>query len=211
MSFETTINDADKGYSAVVSDEGELLINQSQAPAVNGPNKIRPFVANVTVNGDGVTSDLTVNGSTTPVDCFVGAVNDGDLYLTTANVVIADAGSVQLNRFGSAAALTNGLDLFYATQEQRYVLATGVSTNFDLLRISTLSKPTGGKADGFQLANLNSSNNDGYNPILDLTRISPIGIRLKKSSTDKLGLRVNDNITGVATFNVVMLGFVRLS
>lgn len=200
----------EKSNFADVQDKS-LLTSVLPYPPIDVDDKVIPFIGALTVDGDGVTTNLSVNGSTTPVDAFIGPPVAGDLYLTTANVLIADAGSIALNRFGSiAGGLVNGINFFVETANERLDISIGLKTNFDFIRVGTLTVGTGGKTDAYQLANTDPSNDDGYNPILDFTKVSPIGIRLRADTQDKLGICINDDISGVATFNIIITGFIRI-
>jgi len=199
----------EKAGFADVQDKAQLT-SIVPYPPINVDNKIVPFFGRLTMNGDGITSELTVDGSMTPIDAFIGPPVDGDLYITTANVLIADSGAISLNRFGAATALTNGINFFVETQNKRLNISVGLKTNFDFIRIGTLTVGTGGKNDAYQLSNTDPANDDGYNPILDFTRASPIGIRLRRDTQDKLGICINDDLTGIATFNIGITGFIRI-
>ena len=54
-----------------------------------------------------------------------------------------------------------------------------------------------------------SDNEDGYNPVMDFTRISPLGVRLRADTKDKLGVSIRDDLTSVNTFNILITGFIR--
>lgn len=194
---------------AKIEDEG-LLTSVLPYPPINVENQIIPFVGSLTVNGDGVTTSLSVDGSVNPVDAFVGPPIFGDLYLTSANILIADSGVIALNRFGNiTGGLTNGVDLFVENANQRIAFATGLKTNFDLIRLGTLTQGLGSKNDAYQMSNATPANLDAYNPIVDFTRVSPHGIRLRKDTSDKLGITINDNIT-VDTFIISITGYIRI-
>lgn len=207
-----TIEDGARDSTAKVTTDGALTVTISPTLGVEERITAVPFTQFLTVNGDGVTTALNVNGSvTTPIPAFVTGIGLGDFYITTANVLIADSGSVQLNRFGADSALTNGVDLFYQITGADTILAN-VKTNFDFIRLGNHAGATGGKTDAYQLANTNPSNEDGYNPVLDLAKLSPyeIGIRIRQNSIDKFGVIIRDNLTGVSTFNIQLAGYVRV-
>lgn len=194
---------------ADVQDKG-VLTSVIPYPPLDVPNKLIPFFGSLTVDGDGVTTSLSVNGSVTPVDAFVGPPVTGDLYITTANVLIADSGAISLNRFGNLPALTNGINFFIETENERLDISISLKTNFDFIRVGTLTVGTGGKTDAYQLASTDAQNDDGYNPVLNFTNVSPLGIRLRKDTEDKLGICINDDITTVNTFNILINGFIRI-
>lgn len=195
--------------SALIKDEA-LLVSVLPYPPAGVAGKTLPFTGALTVNGDGITIDLNVDGSTIPIDAFIGPPVTGDLYLTTANVLIADNGAVALNKFGSQSSLTNGISFFIETENKRTSIGLSLKSNFDFIRVGTLTQGTGGKTDAYQLANTDSANNDGYNPVLDFRSVSPTGIRLRKDTLDKIGIEISDDLTGVATFNVLINGYIRI-
>jgi len=210
MTLEVKITGDNSGFAEI--QDKALLTSIIPYPPLDVANKIIPFIGSLTVGGDGVTSDLTVDGSVTPVDAFIGPPVFGDLYLTTANVLIADTGALSLNRFGSInGGLANGIGFFIETENERLNLSVSLKTNFDFIRVGTLTVGTGGKSDAYQLASTDTSNNDGYNPVLDFTKVSPVGIRLRADTQDKLGILISDDISGVATFNIIINGFIRIS
>lgn len=209
MTLDVRIKGEGPGFAELQDDV--LIVTQTPYPPLDVENKVILFIDLLTVNGDGVTTSLSVDGSVTPVDAFVGPPITGDLYLTTANILIADSGAIALNKFGSInGGLTNGINFFIESNNERQDMSTGLKTNFDFIRVGTLTVGTGSKNDAYQLSNADPDNDDGYNPVLDFTRVSPQGIRLKAGSLDKLGICINDDLTSVNTFNVVITGYVRL-
>lgn len=191
--------------------EGEALITTVVPyPPLNVENKIIPFVGSFTVNGDESTINLNVDGSVVPIDAFIGPPIIGDLYLTTANILIADSGVIALNRFGGiSGGLTIGIDFFIENANERILFAPNLKTNFDFIRIGTLTQGIGGKNDAYQMANATPANEDAYNPVLDLETVSPGGVRLRKDTLDKIGLTINDDLTSVSTFQVTIFGYIR--
>jgi len=206
--IEVRVKGDNKGFAEV--QDKALIVSVLPYPPLDVENKILPFIGTLTVNGDGVTNDLTVDGSVVPVDAFIGPPVTGDLYITTANILIADSGAVALNAFGSGLALTNGINFFIETANERVDISIGLKSNFDFIRVGTLTQGTGSKVDAYQLAKTDASNNDGYNPVLDFTNTSPHGIRLRKDTLDKIGICINDNLTAVATFNILISGYIRI-
>ncbi len=179
-------------------------------PPLNVPNRSLPFVKRMSVNGDGVTTSLSVDGSASPVEAFVLAPAEGDLYIRLSSVIIADAGAISLNSFGSIiGGLSVGCTVF--TESAGVVTNQDLSlkTNFDFIRIGTKTAGTGGKIDAYQLAKTDPSNDDGYHILLDATEVSMFGIRLLKGTQDKFGIRINDDLSGVATFDIIVKGFIR--
>ena len=200
-----------QGSDTAQLEDGGVLTSILPYPPLNVENKVIPFVGNLTLNGDGVTSSLSVDGSTINVDAFIGPPVFGDLYLTSANILIGDSGVLKLNTFGSiAGGLTNGVDFFIENANQRVVFASALKTNFDFIRVGTLTQGLGGKNDAYQMSNATPANEDAYNPIIDFTLISPGGVRLRKDTLDKLGIIIKDDITSVSLFNILINGYIRI-
>ena len=208
MSLKVKIQGVKPGF-ADVQDKG-VLASVLPYPPLDVENNIIPFIGNLTVNGDGVTTNLSVDGSVNSIDAFIGPPVNGDLYLTTANILIADSGSISLNRFGSLSELTNGIRFFVETANERIITSIPLKSNFDFIRVGSLTQGTGGKTDAYQLSNTDASNDDGYNPVIDFTKISPLGLRLIKDTQDKIGITISDNISSVETFNIIINGFIRI-
>lgn len=208
-----TWSDLEDDLSVAIDADGNTAAHRVMVlpyPPLNMPNRSMPNIAKLTINGDGVTDDLTVDGSVTAVDAFIQAPANGDLYIRLASVLIADAGAVSLNAFGSiAGGVTNGFEFFVESGGVKTDLGVPLKTNHDFIRIGTETVGIGGKTDAYQLAKIDAANNDGYSPLLDFTQVSLLGVRLLKGTSDKFGITINDNITSVATFNIIVKGFIR--
>lgn len=192
--------------------EGNAHVTKDPAPPkIEGDVRIVPFSTFLTIDGAGVDKSLNKDGSTTPIDALLLAGDDYDTYISTANILVADSAGVQLNRFGAiAGGLTTGLSLFVEYGTGREIIADELKTNFDLIRIATLTRGTGSKTDAYQIANTNPSNEDGYNPVIDFYRFSSQGVMLRAGTRDSLGVTINDDLTSVSTFNILINGYKRL-
>lgn len=202
-----------KGEKAGFADiqDNSLLTSVLPYPPLDVEDKIIPLIGSLTVSGDDVTTNLNVDGSVTPVDAFIGPPVNGDLYITTANVLIADNGSVQLNKFGSINnGLTNGIRFFIESKNERIIVSAPLRTNFDFIRAGTLTEGLGSGASSYKINNADIDNDNGYNPIIDFTRLSPIGIRMRADTQDKLGVVISDDLTEISTFNIIITGFIRI-
>lgn len=53
---------------------------------------------------------------------------------------------------------------------------------------------------------------DAYITNVDLTKLSPLnfGIRIRKDTQDKFGIRINDDLTGMVSFDVICSGYIQL-
>lgn len=209
--FDSRIADAE-GHRARVTPQGDLVTVLSQNPPLGDEILTTPFVDFLTVNGEiGGDSNLIVDGSGEPVEVSIAARTTGDVYLTTFSVLLSDS-PLSLNRFGGSSALNNGLNFFYESPLGRGIAPLPIRTNFDLIRLATLTQPIGTKTDAFQLTNAGVDSEDAYAPVIDLTRFGSqsYGIRLRQNSRDRLGFIVNDNLTGLTVFNILAFGFTRV-
>lgn len=144
--------------------------------------------------------DMNVDGSTTPVEFFVKAQNDADIWVKTIKILISDPGAA-LNEFGALPALTNGVDFrrFSRASGDRAIKA-GIKTNLDLVRIG--NGPAFGDGTGAFKADISGSGADSYIIDIFLDQLFGFkdGVRLSKGTTESLSFRINDNLTGLTTF-----------
>lgn len=205
LKVKRVIEDAQgTGVGAKVSDLGALKVNNQNFPDRNDPNNAIPITGYLTdVNGS---IDARVNGSVTPIDFSVKAQENSDIYLNALSFKLADA-NAQLNEWGKIGVLAVGFDLIYSTQELgERVLATGIQTSFDLIRLCQADPAFSQGVESFRASNV-VLGSEGYLPNLKFESFGlPFGIRLKRGTFDKLIFRVNDNVTGVDAFDIFYYG-----
>ena len=212
MAVPSVIRDLFTGNSASVTNERALKTTLSYSLPEEDDILCVPYSERLSVDGEGVITNLNVTGSlSSPVRAFVKSQTDGDFYVTTANISITDNTALQLNRFGALSRLTNGVQFFYAIPRGERILGS-VKSNYEMIRLGTLTQPIGTKTDAYQISAIDSSNNDGYNPVLDLTRFSPfgLGIKLNQNRNDSLGIIIQDDLSGLVTFDIILTGYIRL-
>jgi hypothetical protein len=190
--------------------ENSLCTQDSGLPVPNPLARAVVFRQFLTVDGTATGSnDMQVDGGTTPVEFWVQANQNYDLYIANLSFVIADA-SATLNKFGNITALTTGCDLEYFSDTGTITVASALKSNFDFVRLCLGNPPFGDGAGAFRASNVESTS-EGYIPVLDFKQVFalPWGIRLRAGTTDKVILRVNDLTTGVDAFNCIAYGFTR--
>lgn len=212
MPADVGVRDGGSSVTARVTEEGAFVTTLSSAVPVTEDVLTIPFSRFLTVNGDGVTSSLTVDGSSEDVEAFIGQDQDGDIYLTQLTVLLA-GGTVGLNRFGNLAALANGIQFFYEVTRGRIDFAEPIQTAFGLIRLGAETLPLGSKTDAFEMQNVGVANLDAYLPAVDLARWSPLGfgIRIRRDSLDKLGIVIRDDLSALGAFNILTAGYLRLT
>ncbi len=153
---------------------------------------------------------MLVDGSVTPVDFFVESPQAADLYVTRVSFIVVDQ-NMTLNQFGNIAALTNGVRLFYTDEFGEVDIAESLQTNFDFIRLCSGLPGVGDGTSAFIAFNV-SGNSEGIIPVLDLKDTFGFrwGLEFRNGSTQKLILRIQDNITGIDAMDVIVYGFLRL-
>jgi hypothetical protein len=170
----------------------------------------------LTLNGDGVTTSMKVNGSTLPQEFYIISEDDVDIYIgslcffISAENVIAD-----LNEFGAAPALTVGCDLEYQSRDTGTVqTASGIINNNEFMRLTNYA-PSFGNLSGtgnrpFLLNNVYSNADNGYMPIIRFSNFGYVpeyrgGLRLRAGQKDRLIFRVNDNLSALTVSELAKL------
>ena len=154
--------------------------------------------------------DMAVDGSTTAVEYSVTADDiNRDTYIKYLSVVIGDNGSPALNKFGAAAALSNGVRFIWASQDEGEIeLHDGIKTNLEFIRVGSDTGAVGTGVDAF-LADVSGGGTEkSYLPSIDLSEIFGLvyGIRLRKGTTDKISFIVRDDLSTLLTFNIIAYG-----
>jgi hypothetical protein len=199
-----------EGNKVRVGDEGEIGVVIHQHPAVNEGDIAIPFRSYFTNNGlIGGVNDMTVDGSTNFVDYYISASTEYDIYIKYITVEIGDGGTPALNKFGALAALTSGVAFLWDTlQDPEYTLHEGIKTNKEFIRIASDTGAIGTGIDAY-LADVSGGGSEkSYLPNMDMTELYglPWGIRLRKDSNEKIIFRVQDDLTGLSTFNAIATG-----
>jgi hypothetical protein len=150
---------------------------------------------------NGGAEDLTVNGSGTPVIFTVNAnpaggdvkfVETVKLYGTDGNIKVGEE-----NFMGTNAALSNGLEVSIYTNEEVTVLPALKTTNDLLARFAT--RPSDAEI-------INQSGGDYLIAAFDLVSRN-ISIVLEPGTTDRIEIKVQDDISSVSSMFLSVEGF----
>lgn len=199
------------GEALNVTDKGEVPVVIPQRPFIGEEISAIPFRQYFTDNGvKSGSNDMAVNGSlASPLDFYISASEEYNIFIKYITVEIGDGGSPSLNKFGSLSALTNGVSFYWDTQaEPLYELHEGIKTNKEFIRIASDTGAIGTGIDAY-LADVSGGGTEkSYLPNIDMDEIYglPYGLRLRKGTLDKLVFRINDNLTGLTTFNAIATG-----
>lgn len=200
----------ENGDSLNVDRFGNIYAIERQYPPTDGDILAIPFRQYFTDNGKTTGSnDMTIDGSVTFTDFAVNASADFDIFIKYITCEIGDGGTPALNRFGALAELTNGVAWYWDTQQQPlYELHEGIKTNKEFIRIASDTAAIGTGTEAF-LADVSGGGSEkSYFPNIDMAEIYGFqwGLRLRKGTKDRLLFRIQDDLTGLSTFNAIATG-----
>jgi hypothetical protein len=211
MSKNTYITDGGgSGINANVDEGGYLRVQPSLIPP-NDDRDIKVLYSDsLTLNGNGTTTSMLVNGSTTSQLFFIQSEPINDIYITTISFYIQADGLTLGNDFaGNGGLLTNGCRLYYEDKNGEINIGTDLNTNFSFVRLCQGNVPFGDNSFAF----IKNSGVPAIFPNLNLKKVFGFnqGLKLLSGTTNKLVLEINDDLsTGLGTnpeFNVNIYGF----
>lgn len=179
------------------------------------------YSTSLTLNADGTTTDMKVDGSVNNQDFLIKAERSFDIYIQTLSFFIAaELTTADLSEFGGTTALTNGCQLLYETTETGVVdIGGALQTNYDFLRMCTLKPALGiASGDSFKISQAFSVNDDGYLFILNFgdygwDKEYTGGLVLRSDSNDRLIFRIRDDLnltlTQLSSFDARAYGYRR--
>lgn len=220
MSRNSNIIDGEGTGSYLKVNEGGYVLTQSSGLPPKDDRDIQIVYRKfLTLNGDGTTTSMLVDGSTTPQLFYVEANPNNDIYITSLSIVVQATGISLGDDFaGDTTGLSNGCRLYYEDKNGEINIGTNLTTNFDLIRLCQGNPGFGDNANAFKIPNLAGKGGktaDGYIPVLDFPEIFGFnyGLRLQRGTTNKLVFEINDNISGTAglnaELNIIVYGFER--
>ena len=208
MSTVTEIK-GDTGNTLKISNEGTIGVENHGHPPVVEKITVTPVARFFT--DDGLTSgsnDMRVAGSlAAPLEFYIPASPESDIYIGTVSFEITDAGAT-LNKFGNISSLTNGVKFSWVTRDKgEVVLDAGMKSNYEFIRLCGGTPSFGATTNAFKANNVNGSS-EGYIPNLDISKVfkMPYGFRLRKGTKDKLVFTIQDDTSGVDSFNAKAYG-----
>lgn len=210
MGLKTYIIGPD-GKQLKVNGEGEIAVTIHQHPPIDEEVLALPFRQYFTDNGIASGSNNMAVSATASnfTDFYISANENYDIYIKYITVEIGDGGAPNLNKFGDLGALTNGVAFYWdTTNEPLYELHEGIKTNKAFIRIGSDTAAVGSGTDAF-LADVSGGGTEkSYLPAIDFKEIYglPWGLRLRKGTLDRLVFRVQDNVSGLSTFNIIATG-----
>ena len=200
----------ENGDSLNVDRSGNIYSVERQYPPTDLDIVAIPFRQYFTDDGKATGSNvMAINGSTNFVDFSINANADYDIFIKYITCEIGDGGSPALNKFGNLSELTNGVGWYWDTQQEPlYELHEGIRTNKEFIRIASDTAAIGTGIEAF-LADVSGGGTEkSYFPNIDMAEIYGFqwGLRLRKGTKDRLLFRVQDNLSGLSTFNAIATG-----
>jgi len=195
------------GNVSRINGEGETGVVVHPHPPKDEAILARPYRSVFADSGS--TESMAVDGSGTSVEYFVSPTAGFDSYIKVISVIIGDGGSPALNKFGALAALANGVEIFLDTQDLgTAIVHGGIKTNLEFIRLGTLTGAIGTGTDAYLADVSGGSTEKSYLPTIDFAQTFGLqyGVRLRKSSEDKMVIRINDDLTGLTTMNAIAYG-----
>ena len=194
------------GQKLKINGEGELNAVIHPHPPKDEAILARPYRSRFLASAS---DDMTIDGSSTNVDFSVSPTEGFDAYIKVISILIGDGGSPNLNKFGDLTALSNGVEICYTTQDLgTEVIHDGIKTNLEFVRLGTSTGAIGTGNDAY-LADVSGGGSEkSYIPTIDLAQTFGLryGIRLRRATTDKLVIRIKDDLTGLTTMNAIAYG-----
>lgn len=195
MGIDVSVCDGERRLK--INGEGEITVSMHTHPPIDEEVEALPFRSYFENAGS---NDMRVNGATTSVDFSIDADQDFDYFIKSLHVKLADPGA-KLDKFGALNALTNGVSyLWKSNKDGELTIHEGIKDNMEFFRLSDQYP---------QIIDLSGGGADAVIIAIDLAKLfgNPWGIRLVRSSEDKLIIRINDDLsTGLVEFNVIGYG-----
>lgn len=211
-----------QGLKPIVNDDGRLYEIDTVYPPITNDRQIIIYVDDLTLNNDGVTTDMKVDGSVTTQEFSVNADKDFDIFINSVSFFIAaELVVTDLGEFGGITTpLTNGCQLIYENSDEGdIVIGDNLQTNYDLLRMCNMNPQFGLVSnEQFKIVQAFSNQDDGYLFILKFSDYGyeqeySGGIRLKAGTTDRLVFKIRDNLnvtpSDISSFDGRVYGFKR--
>jgi len=206
----------------LVNGDGRLFEVDTTYPPITKDRQIILYVDDLTLNGDGVTTDMKVDGSVNTQEFFVSAEPDSDIFINSVSFFIAAENVVtDLGEFaGIVTPLTNGCQLIYESGEVGNItIGDNLTTNFELLRMCNMNPQFGLVSNAaFKIVQAFSNADDGYLFILKFSDYGYVqeysgGVRLRAGSGDRLVFKIRDDLdrtpSEISSFDGRVYGFKR--
>jgi len=148
-----------------------------------------------------------VDGSVTPVEYYVGAAQDYDIYITHIAILIGDAG-VTHNEFGGINPLSVGWDLSVFDGVSRTYIINKAKTGGQVIAASGFFSPYGNTSTTWELTNWTGST-DATTVMIPIKDFVPGGLKIGRQTRERLSATVNDAHAGITEMWVKVFGYTK--
>lgn len=182
-------------HNQFINPYGEASVLVAGHPPEKETVQLAPYTEDFTLNGDGVTTSMLVDGSTTP-QAFEIKTGSRDRLVESLYIELTSTNQLLRNFGDIASALSVGVQLIWETQElgSRVVDTFRRGTDFTRKQKNQFGSGTA----AFIVPNAIANNRDSIIPhihIEDAWGFS-YGFRLRGGTEDRVCLLINDNLTG---------------
>jgi len=208
------VDGRDSSNAARINGEGEINVVVHTHPPKDEEDSALPFRQYFTddghayVSGGSNAKDMRVVGTlAAPLEFWIAADQEKDIYVQSTSVVISDA-TATLSQFGAIAALTNGCELHWLSAELGdIVIADELTSNFEFVRLSGGFPAFGNGNNAFRANNVAGSS-EAFMPYIDFQEVlgMPWGFRLRAGTNDRLVWRIRDDVSAVDRFDALAYG-----
>lgn len=181
-------------YEALVK-SAKLLGSRPSNPLYIGMGNTKPLIFKALRNSSN-SDELAIDGSVTPVEFYITPDTNENWIITEWSIIVRDGKGFTTGAIGSNGVLTNGLQiLFESNSVQTPILDYTIKTNADIFETTYDTKiETAGNDFDILVARWN------FNDIGSL-------IKLNSATTDKLIVKVQDNLTSLTSLKIKVKGY----
>ena len=202
------------GNRAKVNDGGYIFTQNSNLPPVDDNNSQSILRQFLTLNNDGITTDMIVDGSITPQLFTINAIPEKDIYITSLSILVQGNALTLGNDFAGSDVAgnplpTNGMRIYYEDENGEINVGTDLTTNFSFIRLSQGNVAFGDDTTAF----IKTDGVPTIFPTLNFNKVFGFtsGLRLLRGTNNKLVLEVNDDLPNIVNtngaFNIIVNGF----
>lgn len=181
-----------------INEFGEASILVAGHPPARETVQLEPYTDDFTLNGDGVTTSMLVNGATTR-QVFEVSTGSEDKLVESIYIELTATNQLLRNFGGVGSALSNGVQLVWKTQDLGEVVVDTWIRGTDMVRKQ--ANPFGSGTNAFLIPNAIANNQDSIIPHIVVQDAwgFDYGFRLRGGTDDRVCLIVNDNLTSAGS------------
>jgi hypothetical protein len=197
----------DEGLGSVNTPLSVNVVNS--LPPVGTSNRRRYLSLSLSINGGiqygSIGTNMNVNGSSTPSIFYCSALPDRDIHITSITILVADL-NVAHNLFGKLSPLGHGFSLIMKDSGVSSYIIHKAKTIGSIIVQSGGYFGFGNDIKSWEITNW-APNQDATIITIPVGSLIPEGIRLGRGTQDRIEAVVSDDLTGLDSFTVSILGY----